>query len=109
MMADMNLPAQTLEALMLICFGISWPLAVWKTWRTRRTEGKSFAFLAMVFVGYLAGISSKLFRAWESGHGPEWVTVLYVLNLLFVGVEICLYLRFRPRPVTVDISNPILP
>ncbi|OPZ30433.1 MAG: hypothetical protein BWY99_02934 [Synergistetes bacterium ADurb.BinA166] len=56
MMADMNQAAQTLEALMLLCFGISWPLAVWKTWRTRRTEGKSLAAnLELVYNNALVG------------------------------------------------------
>ena len=88
---------QVLEGVMLFCFGVSWPVAILKTWRTRRTEGKSFAFLVMVFVGYLAGTAAKLFRAHEGSAWPEPVTILYVLNGAFVATDMCLYLRYRPK------------
>lgn len=100
--------AQAFEAVMLVCFGLSWPVAIVKTLRTRRTEGKSLMFLTLIFIGYLGGIVSKFFRA--AGPDPlETVTALYALNAVLVGVEIVLYLRFRPRAETVDTSNPTLP
>ena len=89
--------AQTFEAAMLICFGASWPLAILKTLRTRRTEGKSLAFLVMIFAGYLAGMTAKCVRAATAGAWPEWVTALYALNGAMVVVEIGLYLKFRPK------------
>ena len=33
------------EAIMLICFGASWPAAVYKTYTTKNVEGKSLLFL----------------------------------------------------------------
>ena len=97
MIADMIPFAQTFEAGMLLCFGFSWPIAIVKTWRTRHTEGKSLAFLALIFTGYLLGVLAKILRATASGASLEWVTALYVLNAFFVGVDIALYLRFSPR------------
>ena len=82
---------------MLVCFGFSWPVAIVKTWRSRRTEGKSLAFLVLILAGYLFGVLAKFFRASASHGDLEWVTALYVVNALFVSVDIVLYLRFRPR------------
>ena len=89
--------AQLLEAGMLLCFGVSWPVAILKTWRSKRVEGKSPGFLVLVFLGYLAGIASKFARAGGTGEPLEYVTSLYAMNALFVAVEIALYLRFRTR------------
>jgi len=94
--------AQGFEAAMLICFGISWPVAILKTWRTRRTEGKSLAFLTLVFVGYLAGVTSKFLRAADGGAPVEPVTALYAMNAFFVAVDLALYLHFRPRRQRAD-------
>ena len=33
-----------LEALMILCFGISWPLSIYKSWKSRTAKGKSLTF-----------------------------------------------------------------
>ncbi len=96
---------QFLEAGMLICFGISWPVDILKALRTRRTEGKSLAFRVLIFAGYLSGLAAKFFRAGLTGAWPEPVTALYALNALLVGVDIGLYLRFRPRPRRIGLPG----
>ena len=101
-------PAQWFEGAMLVCFGISWPVAIVKTLRTRRTEGKSLGFLSMIFLGYIAGILAKFIRAPELSQ-LEIVTALYALNAIFVGTEVLLYLKYRPKPEKPDLSNPTLP
>ncbi len=83
------------EAGMLVCFGISWPVDIIKTLRTRRTAGKSLAFMTLVLIGYCSGLSAKFVEAWVNGAAPKTVTILYALNLVFVAVDIALYLRFR--------------
>ena len=95
--------AQVFEAAMLISFGISWPVDIVKAWRTRQTAGKSLAFMMLVLIGYLAGLTGKCIRA---SAGPlEPVTILYALNALFVAVDISLYLRFRPAPQAVTAKD----
>jgi hypothetical protein len=84
----MQVLAPYLEAIMLICFGISWPVAIAKTMRTRNVKGMSLFFLVVVELGYLAGILSKLL-----GH-RDWVVALYLMNYLLVGFEIILYYRY---------------
>ena len=94
---------------MLICFGVSWPVAIYKTLRTRRTEGKSLLFLVLILVGYLAGIAAKFILAAQYGAWPGWVTWLYALNAVMVVVEIHLYLKFHIRPDKTDLTDPTLP
>ncbi|HOI56312.1 MAG TPA: hypothetical protein PLP01_13770 [Phycisphaerae bacterium] len=88
--------AHIFEAVMLFCFGFSWPVAIRKTLRVRMVHGKSVGFLYLVVVGYLAGIVMKFLRA--DGGLPDWVTLLYATNAVMVSIEIVLYYRFRRAP-----------
>ena len=47
------------ELTMLICFGMSWPISVWKSYKSRSTKGKSPIFILAIIVGYIAGIVGK--------------------------------------------------
>ena len=78
-----------LETAMIVCFGISWPVSLYKTVRTKSVKGKSILFLALIFTGYLCGIAAKLI------FDMNYVLVFYVLNLAFVGTEIVLYFKYR--------------
>ena len=109
MLAQTILAGQLLEAMMMICFGVSWPVAIVKTLRTRRTEGKSLAFLVLILVGYLAGIAAKLVEAAFAHAWPNWVTLLYLANAILVLTDIALFLKFRPRPAGLDLDGPTLP
>ncbi len=79
-----------LEALMVIAFGISWPMNIVKSVRARTAKGKSFLFLLFIWLGYVAGIASKLI----SGN-ITYVFFFYVLNLLMVSLDMILYFRNR--------------
>ena len=76
------------EVIMLICFGISWPISIAKTVRTRQVAGKSPLFMAIVITGYASGIVHKLL------YSHDWIISLYILNLLMVVVDLTLYLHF---------------
>ena len=77
------------EAVMLICFGSAWPFAIYKTWKTKDSTGKSMIFLYVVLAGYASGILCKIY-----GNMDE-IIFLYVLNSMFVFTDILLTLRFR--------------
>ncbi|MDR0530816.1 MAG: hypothetical protein LBG83_01950 [Oscillospiraceae bacterium] len=79
---------QALEALMVICFGLSWPMSVLRSWRARTAKGKSLFFLCAIELGYAAGIVSKLLA-----EKLTYVFVFYGLNLLLVAADIALYFR----------------
>lgn len=82
--------SEILEIIMIVSFGASWPLNVMKSYKARTTKGKSLAFLCLIFFGYIAGIASKLTN---EGYSKWYVLVFYVLNLLMVGADLCLYYR----------------
>ncbi len=95
MMTAFMTAGQVLEAGMLVCFGVSWPVDILKTLTTRRTEGKSVAFMTLIFLGYLFGLGAKLVRAAGAGWVPEAVTALYAVNAVLIAVDIAVTLRFR--------------
>ena len=81
-----------LEAVMVACFGISWPASLLKSYRSRSTKGKSLFFLWMIAIGYAAGILWKLLEFQKTG-SIKYPTVFYVINLLMVLGDIVLYHR----------------
>ena len=87
--------AELLEITMIVSFGISWPVNVIKSYKARTAKGKSIAFLCLIFFGYIAGIISKLVnKQYMANFANKWyVLFFYVLNLIMVGADICLYIR----------------
>jgi len=87
--------AELFEIIMIVSFGASWPLNVIKSYKARTTKGKSLPFLCLILFGYIAGIASKfLNEAYMASIGSKWyVLFFYVLNLLMVGIDLCLYIR----------------
>ena len=80
---------ELLEVCMVVAFGCSWPVNVIKSWRMRTTKGKSLAFLVLIFVGYLLGITGKILAP-----SCKWyVLFFYILNSVMVGVDLLLYAR----------------
>ena len=94
---------------MLICFGCSWPISIFKSWRTKFVRGKSVGFMMLVVVGYLAGTVAKLARAAHTGEIPEFTTPLYFINAVLVMVDLTLYYKYRHNhePVTKDLARDI--
>ena len=89
--------AEILETLMLVAFGISWPINAVKSYRARSTKGKSLTFLILIFTGYICGIISKLINpAYMSSLSTKWyVLAVYIFNFLWVGTDLLLYFRNR--------------
>jgi hypothetical protein len=79
---------QFFEAAMIICFGLSWPLSVRKSWRSRTTKGKSLFFEIFILAGYLCGIAGKIIT-----HNITYVLVFYILNTVMVMIDLGLYYR----------------
>ncbi len=79
----------------MVCFGVSWPVAILKTWRAKRVEGKSIWFLVLVFIGYLSGMVAKFIRAATEGKPVELVTLLYAFNAVLVMTDLLLVLKYR--------------
>jgi hypothetical protein len=79
---------------MLVCFGASWPFSLHKTWSTKSGEGKSFVFMGLVIIGYIAGVLHKVFYHYDM------VVWLYLLNAVLVSIDLtlsCYYLNRRRK------------
>ena len=87
--------SEILEIAMVLSFGASWPLNLWKNYHSRTAVGKSLGFLLLIFFGYVAGIASKLVsETYMAEFAQKWyVLFFYCLNLLMVGANICIHLR----------------
>lgn len=82
--------SEILEAVMLICFGCSWPINLVKNYRCRSAKGMSLPFILLLITGYIAGIAAKLIL-----HQINFVLIVYLLNLLMVSMNLLVYFRNR--------------
>ncbi len=82
--------AELLEAVMLICFGLSWPLNAYKNYRAGTAAGTSWQFIALITAGYFAGIAAKF----VSGN-LTWVLIVYFINVVCIAANWLVYFRNR--------------
>lgn len=80
--------AQILEAMMLVTFGLSWPINAYKNYTAATAAGTSWQFIGLITVGYIVGIMAKF----VSGQ-VNWVLVVYFLNLVCLSVNWAVYFR----------------
>ena len=93
--------ASYMEMLMVICFGVSWPINIAKAWKSRSTKGMSVLFYIFILAGYLFALVGKLVLIRYHAPAPWYETVhwyvmfFYILNTLMVATGIVIYLRNR--------------
>ena len=80
--------SQLFEAIMVICFGISWPANIVKSYKARTAKGKSMLFLFLVLIGYFFGIASKFISG-----TINYVMIFYIINSIMVTADIILSFR----------------
>ena len=73
-------------SVMLVCFGLSWPISVVKNIKSKTAKNMSLRFILLIVVGYIAGISAKIILG-----SFNYVLVVYVLNLAIVSINIPVY------------------
>jgi len=73
------------EILMLVCFGFAWPTSIYKSLKSKSTEGKSVLFLYIILFGYLMGMLHKIF------YNPDFVIILYGFNFLMVFADLMIF------------------
>ena len=76
------------ETLMLVCFGLSWPINVIKAYKARTAKATSLPFIILILVGYIAGITAKIVS-----DQINYVFVVYLINLAIVMFNILVYFR----------------
>ena len=77
-----------LETVMLVCFGVSWPISVVGNYRSRTAKGMNPSFTVLIMAGYIAGIAAKII----SGNF-SMVLLAYIFNLILVSVNLLIYFR----------------
>ena len=83
---------QLFEMVMLICFGLSWPISVYKSLTSHSTQGKSLVFMIAIIIGYLSGITGKIV-----GGQINYVLAIYCFNLAVVSFDLILYFSNKGR------------
>jgi len=91
---------EILEAGMLICFGISWPVSLRKAWRSRTAQGVSEVFLWLIAIGYALGLAGKLL------FNPNYVVAVYVFNLTMVLLNLAVFYRNKRLDRQAPMSPP---
>lgn len=76
------------ETVMVICFGLSWPLSIMRSYKARTAKGKSLLFLSFIFIGYIFGIIAKVING-----NISYVLVFYIVNSVMVFTDIVLWFR----------------
>lgn len=80
--------ANILETIMIISFGISWPMNLIRSYRSRSTKGKSILFNYFILFGYICGVISKILS-----HTFNLAFYFYFPNIIMVTSDIILYYR----------------
>ena len=98
--------ASVMEALMVICFGLSWPLNIRKAWKARSTKGMSLPFYVLIWLGYIFAVIGQCISIYYytkvAGTAASWTEVVkwyvmffYCVNLVMLTVGILVYFRNR--------------
>ena len=77
---------QIFEFIMLACFGLSWPISVYKSIKSKSTQGKSIVFIIAIIIGYISGVIGKIVN-----HQLTYVLIIYCFNLIVVSVDLVLF------------------
>ena len=77
---------QIFEFIMLACFGLSWPISVYKSIKSKSTQGKSIVFIIAIIIGYISGIIGKIVN-----NQLTYVLIIYCFNLIVVSVDLVLF------------------
>ena len=87
-----------LETLMILCFGIAWPLSIYKSYTSRTSKGKSLQFEFFIWIGYIFGITRKFLQLQAAAGAAlgflfylSWF--FYALNFLEISIDMVLYFR----------------
>lgn len=85
-----------LEALMILCFGLSWPISIRKSYISRTAKGKSLFFEVFIWVGYIFGIIRKFLQI-KQGQDSGWLfylaLIFYFINMICITIDMLLYFR----------------
>ena len=96
--------ASILETVMIISFGISWPLSIIRSYRSKSTKGKSLMFSCFILIGYACGIARKIIQIVSGSSGFLFYLsfFFYVLNFIEISIDVALYFRNKKLDAIAD-------
>ena len=86
---------EALEAIMLVCFGLSWPMNLIKNIKAKTAKTMSLKFILLIIFGYVAGITAKIIN-----HQINYVLIVYFLNIAVVSLNLVVYFINKRRDKT---------
>src|SRR5690606_17464364 len=84
------------EALMLLCFSVSWYWSIARMLKVRAAAGKSSFFVLLICTGYIFGIAAKV-ALWRQHGELSPLVWLYAWNLAVTAFDLALVLYFTNR------------
>ena len=82
-----------LEVLMIVCFGLAWPINLYNSWKSRSTKGKNLLFMSFIVLAYIFGILNKLLVS------VDGAVYFYLLNEAMVLADYLLYFVNRRKEI----------
>lgn len=93
---DVSLIIELMEAVTILCFGLSWPISIYKSYVSKTAKGKSLFFEVFLLVGYAFGILRKALQFTQMGCGDPIFYLsffFYILNFIEITIDVMLYFR----------------
>ena len=84
---------ELLETVMLLCFGLSWPVSLVRALRQGSRGSAGVPFMCLILMGYFAGTLAKLMTS-----GLCFVFYVYLFNIIMVSANLTVSL-YRRTPV----------
>ena len=87
------LVSELLETMMVICFSTGWYGSIRQVWQAQDSRGVSRLMPAVVALGCLFGMGSKLALFWTTGYGG-FVALLYAWNAVLSLAHLYMLVQF---------------
>lgn len=87
---------ELMEAVTILCFGLSWPISIRKSLISKTAKGKSLFFEVFLLVGYAFGITRKVIQltVFDSSGVIFYLSFFfYMLNFIEIAIDVGLYFR----------------
>lgn len=93
---EISFITELMEAFTILCFGLSWPISIRKSFISKTAKGKSLFFEVFLLIGYAFGICRKVIQLTILGcsGGIFFLSFFfYVLNFIEISIDVGLYFR----------------
>lgn len=101
--------AELFESLMVISFGVSWPMNIIRAYKGRTAKGTSIIFLSCIELGYISSIIWKLLtgdmQAFFAGDITKYGCFFYLLNAVMVFIAIVIFFKNKALDIKEKEAN----